>query len=267
LFVDGALGSHTAWLCQPYADADHCGNRYLEPDLIAAHVWACTEAGVPAGFHVIGDAAVSAVVDAFATVVDRFGVAAVARCGHRLEHLEMITADDAARLGSWGVIASVQPNFDAMWGGPCGMYVQRLGAERGRKLNQLALLASEGVPLAFGSDTPVTSMNPWTTVRAAAQHRTEGSAVSPRAAFAAATRGGWRAAGVRDGVTGTLVAGAPASYALWDTGQLAVTAPAAAVQRWSTDPRSRVPLLPRLDPEDGLPQCIRTVHRGEVIHG
>ena len=46
---------------------------------------------------------------------------------------------------------------------------------------------------------------------------------------------GWRAAGVRDGTTGTLVPGAPASYAVWDAGALDVSAPRDAVQRWSTD--------------------------------
>ncbi len=242
LFVDGALGSHTAWLHEPYADAAHCGNTYLEPDAIAAHVLACTQAGVPAGFHVIGDAAVTAVVDAFAGAVERCGVAAVAGCGHRLEHLEMVTAQQARRLGQWGVTASVQPNFDALWGGDDGMYARRLGVQRGRRLNPLALLASQGVPLAFGSDSPVTSMNPWASVRAATHHKTPGSAVSVQAAFAAATRGGWRAAGLRDGVTGTLTAGAPASFVVWD-------AP------------------PQLDADDPSPQCVRTVHRGEVIYG
>ena len=77
--------------------------RYLDPDAITAHLRACTEAGITAGFHVIGDAAVAAVVDALARVVDRFGAPAVARCGHRLEHLEMVTAEQAARLGAWGV--------------------------------------------------------------------------------------------------------------------------------------------------------------------
>ncbi|MBV8929226.1 MAG: amidohydrolase family protein, partial [Mycobacteriaceae bacterium] len=92
LFVDGALGSRTAWLCEPYADAARtCGNRYLDADAIAAHVDACTGAGVPAGFHAIGDAAVRAVVDAFERAVDKHGAATVARCGHRLEHLEMVT--------------------------------------------------------------------------------------------------------------------------------------------------------------------------------
>ncbi|MDX1887532.1 amidohydrolase [Mycolicibacterium sp. 120270] len=268
LFVDGALGSRTAWLHEPYADApDRCGNNYLDPDVITAHVRACTEAGIPAGFHVIGDAAVGAVVDGLERVVDVLGQQAVARCGHRLEHLEMVTEEQAARLGQWGVIASVQPNFDALWGGDDGMYAQRLGPDRGRGLNPFALLASQGVPLAFGSDSPVTSMNPWETVRAAARHSNPASAVSMRAAFSAATRGAWRAAGVRDGVTGTLVPGAPASYAVWETEGLEVSAPDNAVQRWSTDPRSRVPALPRLGAEDPLPRCRQTVHRGAVIHG
>lgn len=266
LFVDGALGSRTAWLHQPYHDAaEQCGNAYLDVDAITAHVLACTEAGVPGGFHVIGDAAVTAVVTALERVVDQVGAPAVARCGHRLEHLEMVTEDQARKLGSWGVFASMQPNFDALWGGEDGMYVQRLGLDRGTKLNPFALLASQGVPIAFGSDSPVTGLNPWATVRAASRHRTPGSAVSVRAAFAAATRGAWRAGGARDGATGTLVPGAAASYAIWDVDDLEVSAPADAVQRWSTDQRSRVPVLPRLD--DPLPRCRQTVHRGAVIHG
>ena len=268
LFVDGALGSRTAWLAQPYADAPGCtGNEYLDGTTISEHLTACTGAGISAGFHVIGDAAVTAVVDAFEGVIERFGAPAVARCGHRLEHVEMVSADQARKLGQWGIVASMQPGFDARWGGADGMYTRRLGRQRAAGLNPLALLASAGVPLAFGSDTPVTCMDPWSWVRAASRHHTPGSAISPRAAFAAATRGGWRAGGVRDGLTGMLVPGAPASYAVWETGELDVTAPADSVQRWSTDPRSRVPALPRLDPADLSPRCRRTVHRGVVLHG
>ena len=266
LFVDGALGSRTAWLNEAYHDApDTCGNDYLDADAITAHLRACTEAGITAGFHVIGDAAVAAVVTALERVVEQFGAPAVARCGHRLEHLEMVSDDQAEKLGAWGVFASVQPNFDARWGGEDGMYVHRLGLDRGTKLNPFALLASQGVPIAFGSDSPVTGLNPWATVRAATRHRTPGSAVSARAAFAAATRGAWRAGGARDGVTGTLVPGAPASYAVWEADELEVSAPADAVLRWSTDRRSRVPALPRLD--EPFPRCRQTVHRGAVIHG
>lgn len=206
-------------------------------------------------------------VDALADVVERHGAPTVARCGHRLEHLEMVTAAQAAQLGAWGVTASMQPMFDASWGGDHGMYAQRLGPQRVHQLNPFALLASEGVPLAFGSDTPVTSMNPWEAVRAAVLHHSPTAAISPRAAFAAATRGGWRAGGVRDGVSGTLTPGAPASYAIWDVEELEVSAPANAVQRWSTDPRSRVPALPRLADDAALPRCRQTVHRGVVLHG
>jgi predicted amidohydrolase YtcJ len=147
------------------------------------------------------------------------------------------------------------------------MYAQRLGADRAVRLNPLALLASQGVPLAFGSDSPVTGMNPWATVRAATRHKTRSSAISARAAFSAATRGAWRAGGVRDGITGTLVPGAPASYAVWEIDEFEVSTPDNAVQRWSTDPRSRVPALPRLGTDDPLPRCRQTVHRGAMIHG
>ena len=105
-------------------------------------------------------------------------------------------------------------------------------------------------------------------VRAAVHHRTPGSGISARAAFSAATRGAWRAGGIRDGVTGTLTPGAPASYAIWDTGPLEVSTSANdAAARWSTDPRSRVPALPRLDAGTELPRCLRAVHRGAVLHG
>ena len=268
LFVDGALGSRTAWLHEPYQDAsENTGTCHLEPDEVAAHLRACTEARVTAGFHVIGDAAVSSVVAALEQIVDDLGVPAVARCGHRLEHLEMVTADQAAKLGAWGVMASMQPNFDALWGGHDSMYARRLGIDRARRLNAFALLASQGVALAFGSDAPVTGLDPWATVRAAVNHQTPDSSISARAAFAATTRGGWRAGGARDELIGSLVPGAPASYAVWDVGELDVSVPSDAVRRWSTDPRSRVPVLPRLGPTDSLPRCRTTVHRGAVIHG
>ena len=62
LCVDGAIGSHTASLREPYADAETCGARYLSEQQIADHVIACTRAGLQAGFHCIGDDAVAAAV-------------------------------------------------------------------------------------------------------------------------------------------------------------------------------------------------------------
>lgn len=266
LFVDGSLGSRTARLRDPYADAPGHGVGYLDADAVFAHVRACTVAGIQAGFHVIGDAGMDAVVAGIGRVADELGGPAVAARGHRVEHAEMIAPEQIEALARWGVVASVQPGFDAAWGGPDGMYAARLGAERAAALNPFAAMAAAGVALAIGSDAPVTPLDPWAAVRAAVHHRTPGHGLSPRAAFAAATRGAWRAGGVRDGIAGTLVPGAPASYAVWEADELVVAAAADSVQRWSTDPRSRVPGLPPLDPAAPLPRCLRTVHRGVSIY-
>ncbi|MEU2337471.1 amidohydrolase [Streptomyces sp. NPDC006654] len=263
LFVDGALGSHTACLHEPYADADHTGAAYLDAAAVAAHVVACTEAGLQAGFHAIGDAAVTAVVEGVRAAAEKVGLARVRAARHRVEHAEMLTPDHIAAFAELGLIASVQPAFDALWGGADGMYAQRLGAERARALNPYAALLKAGVPLAFGSDSPVTPLDPWGTVRAAAFHHTPEHRVSVRAAFTAHTRGGWRAIGRDD--AGVLVPGAPADYAVWRTDELVVQAPDDRVARWSTDPRSGTPGLPDLTPGRALPVCLRTVVGGRTV--
>ncbi|MFF9779368.1 amidohydrolase [Streptomyces sp. NPDC013978] len=263
LFVDGALGSHTACLHEPYADAAHTGTAYLDADAVAAHVVACTEAGLQAGFHAIGDAAVASVVDGVRAAAEKIGLPRVRAARHRVEHAEMLTPDTVAAFAELGLTASVQPAFDALWGGEEGMYAQRLGADRARTLNPFAALLRAGVPLAFGSDSPVTALDPWGSVRAASFHRTPEHRVSVRAAFTAHTRGGWRAIG-RDGA-GVLVPGAPADYAVWRTGELVVQAPDDRVARWSTDPRSGTPGLPDLSPGSDLPVCLRTVVAGRTV--
>ncbi|MGW2784326.1 amidohydrolase [Streptomyces populi] len=263
LFVDGSLGSHTACLREPYLDADHAGVAHLDADAVAAHVVACTEAGLQAGFHAIGDAAVTSVVEGVRAAAEKVGLARVRAARHRVEHAEMLTPETVAGFAELGLTASVQPAFDALWGGEDGMYAQRLGAERARELNPFAALLRAGVPLAFGSDSPVTPLDPWGTVRAAAFHRTPGHRVSVRAAFTAHTRGGWRAVGRDD--AGILVPGAPADYAVWRTGRLLVQAPDDRVARWSTDPRSGTPGLPDLTPGGDLPLCLRTVVGGRTV--
>ncbi|UUU35304.1 amidohydrolase [Streptomyces sp. CA-210063] len=263
LFVDGALGSHTACLHEPYADAAHTGTAYLDTEAVAAHVVACTEAGLQAGFHAIGDAAVTSVVEGVRAAAEKVGLVRVRAARHRVEHAEMLTPETVAAFAELGLTASVQPAFDALWGGEDGMYAQRLGVDRARTLNPFAALLRAGVPLAFGSDSPVTPLDPWGTVRAAAFHRTPEHRVSVRAAFTAHTRGGWRAIGRDD--AGVLVPGAPADYAVWRTGELVVQAPDDRVARWSTDPRSGTPGLPDLSPGTDLPVCLRTVVAGRTV--
>ncbi|GAA3369099.1 amidohydrolase [Streptomyces sannanensis] len=264
LFVDGSLGSHTACLHEPYADAPHTtGVAHLDAAAVAAHVTACTEAGIQAGFHAIGDAAVTAVVEGVRAASEKLGLARIRAARHRVEHAEMLTPETVAAFAELGLTASVQPAFDAAWGGEDGMYAQRLGVERARTLNPYAALLRAGVPLAFGSDSPVTPLDPWGTVRAAAFHRTPEHRISARAAFTAHTRGGWRAVGRDD--AGVLVPGAPADYAVWRTDSLVVQAPDDRVARWSTDPRSGTPGLPDLTPGAALPVCLRTVVSGHTV--
>jgi len=265
LFIDGALGSHTALLREPYADEPgSIGNRYLEPGAVAEHLVACTRAGVQAGFHAIGDAALDLVVGGLRVAMDQCGQSAVRGARHRMEHLTMASPEHAAVLADAGVVASVQPLFDAHWGAPDGAYAARLGPQRSAGLHDFAGLVRAGVSLALGSDSPVTAIEPWEWVRAAMWHHNPAARLSGRASFAAATRGGWRAARRDD--AGVLEVGAPATYAVWAVEDLAVQAPDARVASWSTDPRSGTPGLPRLEPGTAAPRCLATVLEGRTIH-
>ena len=265
LFVDGSIGSHTACLTAPYADAEPAttGAAYLTAEAVAAHVAASTRARQQAGFHVIGDGATRIVTDGLRQAAAQVGRAALRAARHRLEHLEMPDDEDLRLLADLGVVASVQPAFDAAWGGSDGMYAQRLGVARAATLNPFAPMLARGVVLAFGSDAPVTPLDPWGSVRAAAWHTHRPHRISARAAFAAHTRGGRRAA--RDEATqpGALVVGAPGTYAIWSPGPLVVQAPDGRVAAWSTDPRSGTPPLPDLS--EGTPSCWRTVRDGTII--
>jgi predicted amidohydrolase YtcJ len=265
LNADGAVGSRTASFRAPYADAPSTsGHTYLSPEQIRDHVVACTAAGLQAGFHVIGDAALDAVLEGFRRAAERIGIAAVRAAGHRLEHVETPDAEAIARLADLGITASVQPAFDAAWGGSEGMYAARLGPERAVGMNPFGALAAAGVLLAFGSDSPVTPFAPWEAVRAAVFHTYVEQRISARSAFAAHTRGAARAAGrTEDGV---LALGAPATLAVWDAGELVVQAPDDRIQAWSTDPRSGTPGLPDLTPGRPAPRCLRTVVRGRTVH-
>lgn len=265
LCVDGSIGSRTAALHAPYVDADTSGHLYLGADQVAEHVVACTQQKLQAGFHVIGDRAVAEAVAGFSAAAHRIGAPAVVRGRHRIEHLEMVTPEQMRVLADLGVTASMQPMFDALWGGDGSLYAARLGAERARPMNGFASLQRAGVPLAFGSDSPVTGFDPWAAVRAAAWHHTESERLTVRAAFNAHTRGGWRAAKQDEG--GVIAVGAPACLAVWDVpGDLVVQTPDSRVAAWSTDPRAGVPQLPDLAPGLDLPTCAMTLVNGRIAY-
>ncbi|MEN3359047.1 MAG: hypothetical protein V7637_3029 [Mycobacteriales bacterium] len=245
VFADGSLGSRTACLSAPYADdPGNSGHAYLDAETIARHTEECTRAGLQAGFHAIGDAAVRTVVAGFAAAADAVGLPAFRAARHRIEHVELIDAPAVAELARLGVVASVQPLFDALWGGDAGMYAQRLGVARSLASNPFGSLARAGVPLAFGSDVPVTPLGGWEAVRAAVWHHVEAERIDVVTAFAAHTRGGWLAAGAPDNA-GTLTPGAPATFAVWNT---------------AGDP------LPDITADAPLPACLRTVVRGQTVY-
>ena len=263
LNADGAIGSRTAALREPYADrADHRGHAYLTAEQIAEHVIACTERNVQAGFHCIGDQALDNIARGFELAAEKVGVQALVAARHRLEHVEMVDEATIATLARCGVVASVQPMFDGLWGGPDGMYAERVG-DRWQGMNPFGSLARAGVVLAFGSDAPVTELGGWEAVRAAAFHHEQSERITVRAAFQAHTRGGWRAAGIDD--AGVLAPSTAATYAIWHSdADLVVQTPDTRVAAWSTDPRAGVPVLPDLS--QGTPTCLRTVVGGRVVY-
>ena len=122
-----------------------------------------------------------------------------------------------------------------------------------------------GVPVCFGSDSPVTPLRPWASVRACLQHNNPAEQISARAAFLGHTRAGWRAARYRNPMAGQLVPGAPASFAVWEVEELMVQVADGRVQSWSTDPRARTPLLPALD-TGSEPVCLQTVRDGLELY-
>ena len=265
LNVDGSIGARTAALRAPYSDAPGTsGSLSLDADQVRDHVLAVTEAGLQAGFHVIGDLAMDTAVAGLVAAAET-SRSAMRRLGHRLEHALML--DDAAlqALVPLGVGLSMQPGFDAAWGAPGGLYEARLG-ERATQMHRLAAIASAGVPTAFGSDAPVTALAPWAAVRGAVFHHTVDQRISARAAFRASTRGGWRLAGMDHTGAGEIRVGAPAHLAVWRAEQVTVQSEASGLSSWSTDARSGTPLLPDLTDPETYPECVMTLRAGRPVY-
>ncbi|MFL4474761.1 amidohydrolase [Paeniglutamicibacter sp. MACA_103] len=264
LNIDGSIGSRTALLRADYADAaGERGTAYLDVEQISAHVAACSLAGIQASFHVIGDAGLDLALEGFARAAESVGLAKVQAGRHRLEHVEMVDEAARAQMLAFALTASMQPSFDAAWGGEGGLYEQRLGGSRAAAMNGVGQFLAAGVPVVVGSDAPVTSVSPWSTVKACLELSDPQARVSARAAFMAHTRSGFRALGAPNPMAGQLVTGAEATFAIWDAAELSVQTPDLRVSSWSTDARAGTPMLPVL--EDALPNCLRTVRSGHVL--
>ncbi|HEX7038631.1 MAG TPA: amidohydrolase [Trueperaceae bacterium] len=188
-FADGALGSKTAWMLEPYAGTADVGMAVDGPEVLAERVPLAVRAGLAPVVHAIGDAAVRAVLDAFEASAAELEAAGLRP---RLEHAQHVHPSDLPRFRRLGVVASVQPihlTFDA---GAIGTLL----ADRVERAYPLRSLARSGARLAFGSDTPVASPDVPTGLRAACRRLGLGGerlnpaeAVSPDEALLAYTAG------------------------------------------------------------------------------
>ncbi|MFG1674550.1 amidohydrolase [Micromonospora sp. NPDC049282] len=258
LFADGALGSRTAHVSAAYLDGESgaCGHGYVTAEQVRDHLLDCAAHGMQGGFHAIGDAAIGTVLAGFAEAARKLGTERLRAARHRVEHAEIMSKRLIAGFVEYGIVASMQPAFDRLWGGSGRMYESRLGLARSLESNPMGAMHGVGVALAFGSDSPVTPLDPWGSVRAAVTHHNPSQRMSVRAAFAAHTRGGWRA--VRLDNEGVLALGAPATFAVWDC--------PAGVERGLPVLQAEDPELRGADDPTPLPVCRATVLRGDVIY-
>ncbi len=162
-YLDGALGSRGARLLAPYADEPTTRGLWVtDPAKVALDVSITMRAGYQPAIHAIGDAANLAALDLIAAAERKTG-----RPGAlppRIEHAQIVTAEDAARFGKLGVVASIQPVHcpsDHSW------TPARLGPERVGEAFPWRSLANGGALLAFGSDAPVEAANPFIALAAA----------------------------------------------------------------------------------------------------
>jgi len=155
VFADGALGSRGAAMLDDYADEP--GNRglmLLDPGALRERIAAAAAAGLQPAVHAIGDRACREVLDAFAEAGPELRA-----LRPRLEHAQTLQPEDLARLGTLGVVASMQPTH-ATADGPWAR--QRLGEGAARLAGSYAWrsLARAGAVLAFGSDFPIEGPDP-----------------------------------------------------------------------------------------------------------
>ena len=166
LYADGALGSRGAALTADYSDDP--GNRGLwitPPAELERAVAAATDAGWQVATHAIGDAGVHATLDAYEHAIGKHRGEDLRL---RIEHAQVMTADDIARMAKLEVIASMQPTHatsDMPWA------EARLGPERVKGAYAWRSILDAGGFLVAGSDFPVEDTAPLGGIYAAVTRR------------------------------------------------------------------------------------------------
>jgi predicted amidohydrolase YtcJ len=243
MFLDGALGSRTAWMFEPYEGSASRGIQVLDSGEFRYHVRRAARAGIATTVHAIGDAAVALAFDVLSDPELR-----VPAMPHRIEHVQCLPPGREDVPARAGITCSMQPaHLITDW----SIADRHWGTERARRTYAFRTLLSAGARLAFGSDAPVEPADPRLGLMAAtARMDLDGNPakgwfpeerIPMRDALLAYTRHAAEAGGVKGGV---LRAGAPADIAAWQPDPLSVS------------------------PRDLLStRCIATVIGGEVVHG
>ncbi len=164
LFLDGSLGSRTAWMLQPYEGSRDCGMPLASLETAGAAVRMAAAHGISSTVHAIGDAAVRRALDLLEPL-------ARTALPHRIEHFQCVDYDDLDRAGRAGIVLSMQPAHLLV---DIPLAEQHWGT-RGRGAYAFRTLSGRGARLAFGSDAPVAPLDPRPGVFAAMERRALGS--------------------------------------------------------------------------------------------
>jgi predicted amidohydrolase YtcJ len=167
-FSDGALGPHTGAMFEPYVDEpQNRGILIMDQEKLFEQGSLAVECGLGLAVHAIGDRAIHEVLDGFARLRTFEREHGLPPLRHRIEHVQTIHPDDAGRLAELNIIASMQPIH-----APSDMLMaDRLLGDRAKYSFACKTQVLHGARLAFGSDAPVESPNPFWGLHAAVTRR------------------------------------------------------------------------------------------------
>jgi predicted amidohydrolase YtcJ len=163
-FMDGALGQHTAAMFQPYLnESDNRGILNMDGEELFEYCRRAADVGLSMTVHAIGDRANHEVLNAYQQLRAYEKEKGLPHLRHRIEHVQVLHPDDAPRFAQLNVIASMQPIH-----APSDMYAaDRLWGDRSALAYAWRAQLNYGARLAFGSDSPVESPNPFLGLHAA----------------------------------------------------------------------------------------------------
>jgi predicted amidohydrolase YtcJ len=160
-FADGALGSRGAWLKRPYADKpDTTGNQLHSDAELRSQEDTAAAAGFQIATHAIGDAANAQVIGTYEWLNGKYG----SNRRWRIEHAQIVDCAELPRIGRGHMIASMQPTHQTS---DRLMAEKRLDPARLKCAYAWQSMLKTGARLAFGTDFPVESPNPFPGLSAA----------------------------------------------------------------------------------------------------